>query len=83
MTLSSKEKEVSNMDGKNYVDSFKKLYPEVIDENGYMKVCGRDKCKELIRLAHFITGGLNTYGDQSTGCVNREKMIELYNVLTR
>lgn len=71
------------MDNTNYIESFKKLYPEVIGEDGYIKVCGRDKCRELIRLAHFITGGLNTYGDQSTGCLNRNKMIELYAILSK
>ena len=71
------------MSDRNFVEEFKELYPQVIDENGYMLACGRDKCKELVRLAHFITGGLNTYGDPEGGYINREKMIELYKVLNR
>ena len=71
------------MNDKNYVEEFKQVYHDVIDENGCMKACGRERCKDLIRLAHHITGGLNTYGNPESGCVDREKMIELYNELTK
>lgn len=71
------------MSNESYIERFKELYPEVIDENGSIKVCGREKCKELIKLAHFITGKLNTYGDHNTGCLNRDKIIELYTILSK
>lgn len=71
------------MGNKNYITSFKELYHEVIDENNNIKACGREKCLELIRLAHLITGGLNTYGDSNTGRINLDKMIELYNILKK
>lgn len=67
----------------NYVDDFLRLYTEVIDDNGHTKVCGREKCKELIRLAHMITGGLNTYGNPVNGMIYTNKMIELYTLLKK
>lgn len=71
------------LDNKNYITSFRELYHEVIDENNNVKACGREKCKELIRLAHLITGGLSTYGESNTGRINLDKMIELYSILEK
>lgn len=71
------------MDNRNYITSFKELYHEVIDEDNQMKACGREKCKELIRLAHLITGGIITYGDSNTGRINLDKMVELHSILEK
>ena len=63
---------------KENISKFIKLYNEVIDNNGNVKVCGRDKCKELIEISDKIDK--NTYyGNINTGMLNIEALKTLHN----
>ena len=42
------------------------LYDLVFDENGNIKACGREICKELIVLANQIEKNVK-HGDETTG----------------
>lgn len=42
------------------------LYDLVFDENGNIKACGREVCKELIVLANQIEKNVK-HGDETTG----------------
>ena len=51
--------------------SFLTLYNEVIDEHGNVKLCGRDKCKDLIICCMSMNpDNAGSYGDVSTGIMN-------------
>lgn len=63
---------------KENISKFIKLYNEVIDNNGNIKVCGRDKCKELIEISDKLDK--NTYyGNIDTGMLNIEALKALHN----
>ena len=46
-------------------------YDEVFDEDGKIKACGREKCKDLIQVCTMIAP-MGIYGDQKTGFLNEE-----------
>ena len=56
---------------------FIKAYEEVFDENGNIKVCGRNACKNLISIAEMTDPATN-YGNKNTGFINTENMKKLY-----
>lgn len=56
---------------------FEKLYKEVFDTEGNVLACGREKCKELIKLANAINNNIN-FGDENTGFINIKNMSILY-----
>lgn len=58
------------------LDNFKTLYNEVFDKNNEVKVCGREKCKNLIKLASTIKPNID-FGDENTGFMNIDNMIQL------
>ena len=55
-------------------------YNIVFDEEGNVKACGRDACKELIRLCEEYTGIKDKYGNFETGVMNIEEIKEFFNV---
>lgn len=62
---------------KENINKFISLYNEVIDNNGNIRACGRDKCKELIEISNKIDS--NTYyGNNETGMMNIETLRKLY-----
>lgn len=60
------------------IEKFNKQYKVVFNDNGEIKVCGRDACKELISLAEKIDKENAPYGDHKDGFVNIDKMHALY-----
>ena len=62
-------------------DSFLKLYSEVFDENDKVKLCGREKCKDLIICCMSLSKG--NFGNKDNGMMNIDNIIalkkELYN----
>lgn len=54
---------------------FKNLFNEVFDHNGKVTLCGREKCKELIRAARAVTP---IYGDEESGFMDTEALQSLY-----
>ena len=67
------------MDGT--INAFKELYNKVIDSDGNMKACGRDKCMLLIEIAKSIDA-FGDFGNKKTGRININNMKKLYNSLT-
>lgn len=57
-------------------EKFKKVYVEVFDDNGNVKVCGRNKCKELIELSDTLEDG--SHGSMDTGIMGTESIKNLY-----
>ncbi len=53
----------------------KKLYQEVFNEDGTIKLCGREKCSELIEA---LSGKYpeEDFGNKKTGMINVEKIKE-------
>lgn len=60
----------------NFLDNYKNVF----DSQGNIKACGRDKCKELIKLANNIEPEV-FHGDLKTGYMNIASMKALYNKL--
>lgn len=58
------------------LDNFKTLYNEVFNKNNEVKACGREKCKNLIKLASTIKPNID-FGDENTGFMNIDNMIKL------
>ncbi len=59
---------------------FRELYEAVFGENGQIKACGRDACKDLINACSELDS-LTYYGNPETGIMNLDsfqKMKELY-----
>lgn len=53
---------------------FLKVYSSVFNEDGSVKLCGREKCKDLI-IACIVLSDNNTYfGDRETGMMNIENI---------
>lgn len=48
-------------------------YHKVFNEDGTIKVCGRDACKELILECMKIKSDIN-FGDPNTGMMNVENI---------
>ena len=51
------------------MDDIRSLVFEVIDQNGNMRACGREKCKELIRILKDMYPNVD-FGNPETGFVN-------------
>ena len=64
----SKTKHIDNI----AVAKLRSLYNEVFDENGNVRSCGRDKCKELIIETEGVFGG--RFGNQETGFMDVKKI---------
>lgn len=62
-------------------EKFITLYNEVFDSDGKTKLCGREKCKELIILAEHIDSNTN-FGSRRNGMMHIENLKELYTELT-
>lgn len=56
---------------------FANLYEQAFDENGEVKVCGREVCQELILLANQIEPDIN-HGNPYTGMMEVEAMHRLH-----
>lgn len=53
---------------------FLELYDRCIDENGNVKACGRDACKDL--LGYFSRfEDVEKYGNIKTGMLNTEEIV--------
>ena len=61
---------------KEYVKEFLEVYDEVFDENGNVKLCGREKCFQLIKLADKVEKGVS-HGNLKTGHMYIEYMHKL------
>lgn len=59
------------------MEDFLKLYEEIFDEHGYVRLCGREKCKELISLAQTIDSK-SDFGNINTGFMNINNLTRLY-----
>lgn len=57
---------------------FIELYNQVIDENGKPMVCGREKCKELIRMCKELDNE-HDYGNESNGMMMVDNIVKLRN----
>lgn len=51
------------------MNDIKKLYVEVFDENGNVRLCGREKCKELIMVCQLKWPDID-FGDITSGFMN-------------
>ena len=65
-----------------FVDPVKKLqflnlYNEIINKQGKVKLCGRDKCIELIRRARAVDSS-KAYGDLYTGFLDMHSLRNLF-----
>lgn len=57
----------------------RELYNRVFDENGEIKLCGREACKELIRACEEMTGEVGKFGSTETGFMEPEAIKALFN----
>ena len=58
------------------ITELKLAYEPVFDENGQIKACGRHACMYLIRVMKKYTS--ENVGDEETGIINEEKMMNEY-----
>lgn len=63
-------------------ERFLNVYTLVFDEQGYVKLCERHACIELINLANQIAPGVD-YGNAYTGMINIQALRDLHQKLTR
>ena len=56
---------------------FKMLYNQAFDENGNVKACGREVCRELILLANQIEKNVK-HGDEHTCMMDIDSIKKLY-----
>lgn len=61
-------------------EKFNNIYSSVFDEKGNVKNCGREMCRELIRIANTIEPGTK-HGDLETGFMHEQTMTRLYKKL--
>lgn len=59
------------------IQKFYQLYVECFDANNNVKICGREKCKELIKLANEIEPNIK-HGNLEEGFMNVRAMINLH-----
>jgi hypothetical protein len=59
---------------------FMYLYPEVFEEDGSVKACGREKCKSLIYYAYSIRPH-GHFGNPDTGWMDQENITALFEEL--
>ena len=57
-------------------NKFKEKYDAVFNENGSVKLCGREKCKDLIIACMVLSknGTKNYFGNPDTGMMNVENI---------
>jgi hypothetical protein len=57
-------------------NEFKEKYDAVFNENGSVKLCGREKCKDLVIACMVLSknGGKNYFGNPDTGMMNVENI---------
>ena len=60
---------------------FLKLFDEVFAANGTIRMCGRDKCEEIIAIANELEPGIS-HGNLNTGFVNAKALHSLKEKLT-
>ena len=58
-------------------EEFLSCYNEVFNKDGNIKVCGRDKCIELIQLSEKICPETGKFGSKKTGYLNVEEIKKL------
>lgn len=58
------------------MNDFLKLYEEIFNSENEVKICGRDKCKNLIKLASEINSNVD-FGNIDTGFMNIKNIILL------
>ena len=58
-------------------EQFMSAYNDVFTAEGLVKVCGRQKCKELIQICESMDGK-SSYGDAEKGFMNIENIKKLY-----
>jgi hypothetical protein len=59
------------------MDNVRSLVFEVIDQNGNMRACGREKCKELIRILKDLYPNVD-FGNPETGFVNQKMLYQYF-----
>lgn len=57
-----------------------KIYEEVFEENGDIKSCGREKCKELILEMTKVYSNVN-FGNKETGFMHIENIKKYINLI--
>lgn len=62
------------------MDNIKKLYDEIFTDNGDIKSCGREKCKELIALLETTYPNID-FGNKNTGFMNVKNIKEIINTI--
>ena len=57
-------------------NEFKEKYDAVFNENGSIKLCGREKCKDLVIACMVLSkkGTKNYFGNPDTGMMNVENI---------
>lgn len=57
-------------------NEFKEKYDAVFNENGSVKLCGREKCKDLVIACMVLSknGTKNYFGNPDTGMMNVENI---------
>ena len=58
---------------------FNQLYSEIFDSRGNVKRCGRQKCKELMKIAYAMDNSQTDYGDLESGFMNVKNIKALHN----
>lgn len=64
------------------IERFKQLYHIVFDDAGYVKLCGRENCKELITLVNQIAPDVD-HGNAITGIMHEQSIRDLYSKLNQ
>ena len=69
------------MDNNYTVKRIQELYDKAFDEDGNVRLCGRDVCIELItQMTVFFGSGIN-FGDVATGYMNVGNVKKYYEML--
>lgn len=56
-------------------------YNKVFDENGNIKACGRENCKDLIKAIHAVSDKI--VGDEETGIMRVDILKKEYKKLVK
>lgn len=67
---------------KSDIDKFNELYPEVFNEDGSVKSCGRAVTSKLISFANNIQPTMD-FGDSNTGFMNIDSIQSLHKALNK
>lgn len=60
------------------IETFLGLYKDVFDKNGHTKLCGRDKCRDLINSADALETN-KSHGIKRFGIMDVDSIHELRN----